>query len=99
MTFRVIGITRYGRRILEFDHDESRVHSPIIHRMGKVIVIESKSIQEYLQQLEELGENLDDYEGLYGYSLGQTEYRIPVYDYPPYEFQASKAMTNLEYLF
>jgi lysine 2,3-aminomutase len=24
LTFRVIGITRYGRRILEFDHDETR---------------------------------------------------------------------------
>jgi len=97
MTFRVIGITRYGRRILEFDHDETRVHSPIIHKMGKVIIIESKSIHEYLRQLEELGENQDDYDGLYGYSLGQTEHRIPVYEYPQYDFQATEEMTNLEY--
>jgi len=97
MTFRMIGITRYGRRILEFDHDETRLHSPIIHKMGKVIIIESKSIHEYLRQLEELGENQDDYEGLYGYSLGQTEHRIPVYDYPPYDFQLTEEMTNLEY--
>ncbi len=96
MTFRVIGITRYGRRILEFDHDETRRHSPIIHSMGKVIIIESKSIQEYLRQLEELGENRDDYEGLYGYSLGQTEHRIPLYDYPAYEFETTEEMTNLE---
>jgi lysine 2,3-aminomutase len=54
MTFRTIGITRYGRRILEFDHDETRTHSPIIHKMGKVIIIESKSIHEYLQQMERL---------------------------------------------
>jgi lysine 2,3-aminomutase len=96
MTFRVIGITRYGRRILEFDHDETRRHSPIIHQMGKVVIIESKSIHEYLNQLEEMGEDRMDYDGLYGYSLGQTEHRVPVYDYPEPEFQMSEEMTNLE---
>jgi lysine 2,3-aminomutase len=96
MTFRTIGITRYGRRILEFDHDETRTHSPIIHKMGKVIIIESKSIHEYLQQMERLGEDREDYSGLYGYSLGQTEHRIPVYDYPEYSFQTTDSMSNLE---
>jgi len=96
LTFRVIGITRYGRRILEFDYDETRTHSPIIHKMGKVIIIESKSIHEYLRQLEELGEDQEDYDGLYGYSLGQTETRIPVYDYPPYKFKQTEVITNLE---
>ena len=96
LTFRVIGITRYGRRILEFDYDETRTHSPIIHKMGKVIIIESKSIHEYLKQLEELGEDQEEYDGLYGYSLGQTEHRIPVYDYPPYEFKPTEIVTNLE---
>ena len=96
MTFRMIGITRYGRRILEFDHDETRIHSPIIHKMGKVIIIESKSIHEYLKQLEELGEDRTDYDGLYGYSLGQTEHRVPMYEYPAYAFQATGTMTNLE---
>ena len=28
LTFRVIGITRYGRRILEFDHDATRRSQP-----------------------------------------------------------------------
>ena len=96
MTFRMIGITRYGRRILEFDHDETRRHSPIIHKMGKVIIIESKSIHEYLNQLEELGEDRNEYDGLYGYSLGQTEHRVPVYEYPEYSFKATEEMTNLE---
>jgi len=96
MTFRMIGITRYGRRILEFDHDETRRHSPIIHKLGKVIIIESKSIHEYLTQLEEMGEDREDYNGLYGYSLGQTEHRVSVYDYPKYEYQVTNAMTNLE---
>lgn len=96
MTFRMIGITRYGRRILEFDHDETRRHSPIIHKLGKVVIIESKSIHEYLDQLEEMGEDRKDYDGLYGYSLGQTEHRVPVYDYPEPDFQLSEEMTNLE---
>ena len=96
MTFRVIGITRYGRRILEFDHDNTRSHSPIIEKMGKVIIVESKSIHEYLNQLEGLGENKKEYRGLYGYSLGQTEERLPLYEYPEYEFKVTKKYTNLE---
>ena len=96
MTFRVIGITRYGRRILEFDHDHTRRHSPIIEKMGKVIIIESKSIHEYLRQLEEMGEDREDYKGLYGYSLGQTETRNPIYEYPEYACKISDEMTNLQ---
>jgi lysine 2,3-aminomutase len=95
LTFRVIGITRYGRRILEFDHDRTRAHSPIIDRMGKIIVIESKSIREYLNQLGEIGEELDEYDSVYGYSMGQTEPQIPVYEYPPYDFQVTEELTNL----
>jgi lysine 2,3-aminomutase len=96
LTFRVIGITRYGRRILEFDHDETRRHSPIIQKMGKVIIIESKSIQEYLQQLSDIGEDPEEYAGLYGYSVGQTESRVPVYDYPEYVYELSSEFSNLE---
>jgi lysine 2,3-aminomutase len=96
LTFRAIGITRYGRRILEFDHDETRRHSPIIQEMGKVIIIESKSIHEYLQQLSEIGEDPEDYAGLYGYSVGQTESRVPVYDYPEYKYELTGEFSNLE---
>ena len=96
LTFRTIGITRYGRRILEFDHDRTRAHSPIIDEMGKMVVIESKSIGEYLQQLDELGERVSEYEGVYGYSLGETEPRVPIYEYPPYEFGVTDEITNLE---
>jgi len=96
LTFRVIGITRYGRRILAFDHDATRVHSPIINRMGKVVIVESKSISEYLRQLEDIGENSDEYRGIYGYSMGETEPRMPIYEYPEYEFKISREFTNLE---
>jgi len=95
LTFRVIGITRYGRRILEFDHDRTRTHSPIINKIGKMLIIESKSISEYLDQLEGMGESKDDYMGIYGYSIGETEARQKVYEYPEYNFQITKKMTNL----
>lgn len=96
LTFRTIGITRYGRRILEFDHDKTRNHSPIINEMGKVIIIESKSITEYLQQLEEMGEEQTEYKGVYGYSLGETEPRMGMYEYPEYNFNVTHKLTNLE---
>ena len=96
MTFRVIGITRYGRRILEFDHDATRNHSPITEKMGKVLIIESKSIHEYLNQLEEFGEETEEYAGLYGYSMGQTEERLPVFEYPDYSYEMTKDYTNLD---
>jgi lysine 2,3-aminomutase len=96
LTYRVIGITRYGRRILEFDHDSTRIHSPIIHKMGKIVIVESKSISEYLQQLVEMGEDINDYDGLWGYSIGETEPRMPIYEYPEYEFKITEEFTNLE---
>ena len=96
LTFRTIGITRYGRRILQFDHDRTRNHSPIINKIGKVIIIESKSILEYLEQLENMGEDRTDYQQIYGYSIGQTESRMPMYEYPEYEFEPIEEFTNLE---
>lgn len=95
LSFRVIGITRYGRRILEFDHDTTRRHSPIIDKMGKVIIIESKSIEEYLHQLEEMGESITEYESIWGYSIGETEPRMSLYDYPEYDFEVTNEYTNL----
>ncbi|MCD4746166.1 MAG: hypothetical protein K8R58_07690, partial [Bacteroidales bacterium] len=96
LTFRTIGITNDGRRILEFDHDATRNHSPIIHKMGKVIIIESKSIGEYLQQLKDMGEDISEYDSLYGYSIGETENRMSVYEYPEYSFKLTDEITNLE---
>ncbi len=95
LSFRTIGITRYGRRILEFGFDATRNHSPIIHDMENVIIIESKSIAEYLQQLTDLGEERDEYTDIWGYSIGETEPRIPIYEYPEYDFQVSEEITNL----
>jgi lysine 2,3-aminomutase len=96
LTFRVIGITRYGRRILAFDHDRTRAHSPIIEKMGKVIILESKSIREYLQQLDGFGESTDEYASIYGYSIGQTEERMPLFEYPPFDFSVTEEISNLD---
>lgn len=96
LTFRTIGITRYGRRILEFDHDANRTHSPIIEKMGKVIIIESKSISEYLEQLEEIGEDINDYKSIWGYSIGETEPRVPIFEYPEYDYTVTEENANLE---
>ena len=96
LAFRVIGITRYGRRILEFSHDPTRRHSPIIKQLGKVVIIESKSIAEYLQHLEDMGEDVSEYIDMYGYSLGETEPRMTLYEYPEYDFRVTQEMTNLQ---
>jgi lysine 2,3-aminomutase len=96
LTFRTIGLSRHGRRILEFDYDKTRRHSPIIHDMGKVVIIESKSINEYLDQLENIGEDKEDYQSIFGYSIGETEPLQHIYQYPEYDFDVTDEYTNLE---
>ena len=96
LTFRVIGITRYGRRILEFSYDTTRAHSPIVNHADKTVIIESKSIGEYLRQLEDMGENTTDYANIYGYSMGETEPRMPIYEYPDYDFDLTGEFTNCQ---
>ncbi len=96
MTFRTIGITRWGRRILEFDHDVNRWHSPIINKLGKMIIVESKPVGEYLHQLEDMGEDADEYQSIWGYSIGETEPRMPIFEYPGYQFTVTQEITNLE---
>lgn len=94
LTFRVIGITRYGRRILEFDYDRTRSHSPIIETMGKVVIIESKSIAAYLRQLEDIGEDAKEYDGVFGYSIGQTAPRASLFEYPARADGFTDELTN-----
>ncbi len=95
LSFRVIGLTNDGRRILEFEHDKKRCHSPIIKTMGNVTIIESKSISEFLNQLAEIGEDRSEYQTLFGYTVGITEDRFPLYEYPSYDYEPTKKMTNL----
>ncbi len=94
MTYRTIGITNDGRRILEFDHDTTRRHSPIVSQMGSVIIIESKSIGNYLRQMEKMGEDIQEYKTIWGYSVSETETRSPLYHYPEYPYRLTSLLTN-----
>lgn len=96
MTFRLIGLTAEGKRILKFEHDGNRRHSPIIDRMGEVYIVENKSIAAYLRQLKEMGEDLDEYRSIWKYREGVTEPRFSIYEYPSYPFRITDEMTNLE---
>ncbi len=96
LTFRTIGITRRGRRILEFDHDSNRTHSPIINKMGKVHIIESKPVKHYIDQMKSMGDDPEDYKDVWGYSMGETETRAQVFEYPEYDFETTGEVTNLE---
>jgi len=88
MSFQVIGFTAGGHRILRFDHDPTRLHSPVIHSIGKVDIVESRSIASYLRQLDKMGEDPEDYATVWYYTHSQTEPRFPLYRYPAYPFRA-----------
>ena len=96
MTFHTIGLTSEGKRILKFDHDGSRRHSPIIDQMGEVYIVENKSVAAYLRQLKEMGEDVNEYRTIWNYCEGETEPRFSIYEYPAYPFKATDRMTNLE---
>ena len=96
MTFRTVGLTAEGKRILKFDHDTGRRHSPIIDRMGEVYIVENKSVAAYLRQLQDMGEDVREYISIWNYSEGGTEPRFSIYEYPDYPFDVTEKMTNLE---
>ena len=94
MTFQVVGINHDGRRILRFDHDRTRAHSPIINRIKKVYILENKSVAAYLRQLESVGEDVEEYASIWTYTRGQTEKRAPIFDYPDFPFRTTTRLTN-----
>lgn len=96
MTFKTVGLTSEGKRILKFDHDTGRRHSPIINKMGEVFIVENKSVAAYLRQLEEMGEDVKEYRSIWNYCEGVTEPRFSLYEYPDYPFVITEKMTNLE---
>ena len=96
MTFRTVGLTAEGKRILNFDHDTGRRHSPIIDRIGEVYIVENKSVAAYLRQLQDMGEDVREYISIWNYSEGRTEPRFSIYEYPDYPFDVTEKMTNLE---
>ncbi len=95
LTFRTIGLTDDGRRILEFEHDATRKHSPIIHKIGNIQIVESKSISKYIRQLQNMGEDIEEYTSIFGHSIGETEERMSIYEYPNFDFNITEEYTNL----
>ncbi len=89
MTFQLIGFTPDGRRILQFDHDHNRLHSSVIYRIGKVNILESRSIASYLRQLDAMGEASEDYATIWSYTQSQTERRFPLFQYPDFHFRTN----------
>lgn len=79
MTFKLIGYKASGERILEFDHDHTRLHSPIINQLGKVNITENKSLSAYLRQLDGMGEDISLYEDIWQYNEGATEKVFELY--------------------
>lgn len=96
MTFNMVGLTEDGKRILRFDHDRTRHHSPIIDKMGEIYIVENKSLAAYLRQLGKMGEDPEDYASIWSYKEGETEPRFSLYEYPEFEFQTTDKMSNLE---
>ena len=82
MSFKTIGVTKTGKRILCFEHDKGRRHSDIIAEMPNIYIVENKSIGAYMRQLERIGESATEYETLWSYTEGATEERFKLYQYP-----------------
>jgi lysine 2,3-aminomutase len=95
MTFRTIGITPDGRRILSFTYDHSRRHSPVVNENDQVIIVESKSVGAYLNQIEHMGEDPQQYESIYGYSQGESEHLFPLFEYPGYQFEITEEFNHI----
>ena len=96
MTFNLVGMTEDGKRILRFDHDRTRRHSPIINQLGQVYIVENKSVAAYLRQLRAMGEDVEDYASIWNYTEGKTESRFSLYEYPDFPFRITEKMSNLE---
>ena len=94
MTFQLAGIIPDGRRVLCFDHDGTRKHSPIIERIGRVYILENKSVASYLRQLDMIGENADEYSSIWEYTSSETEPRASIFRYPEYDFAVTDTITN-----
>jgi lysine 2,3-aminomutase len=96
MTFRLAGITDEGKRILCFEHDTARRHSPVIEASGKIYITENKSILGYLKQLEEMGEDIRAYRSIWEYTEGVTEPKFKLYEYPELPFRVTEKFNHIK---
>jgi lysine 2,3-aminomutase len=94
MGFRVVGLTPQGCRILCFEHDRTRRHSPIIDRLGAIYIVENKSVAAYLRQLAALGEDVEEYASVWSYTTGDNQPAHSLYRYPDFPFRTTTRINN-----
>ncbi len=96
MTFKTVGITKEGKRVLKFDHDRTRVHSPVIDQMEEVYIVENRSVASYLREIESMGENPKNYGSIWTYTGGETESVFKLFDYPQPGYKPTESITNFK---
>ena len=65
-----------------------------IERIGRVYILENKSVASYLRQLDMIGENADEYSSIWEYTSSETEPRASIFRYPEYDFAVTDTITN-----
>lgn len=95
MTFKTVGTTAEGCRILSFKLDSNRPHSPAIDKDETINITENKSIASYLRQLDSMGEDINEYETIWQYDTCTSEPRFKLYTYADNEAMLTKEMTHL----
>ena len=43
-----------------------------------------------------MGEDVSEYASIYGYSLSETELRMPIYEYPAYDYDVTENLLTNE---
>ncbi len=94
LSFDYVGLSESGCRILCFDHDRTRAHSPVIEEYDKVYITENRSIADYLRQLRDMGERMEEYRDIWGYIHSETERRDPAFEYPDFDFRVTGELSN-----
>lgn len=94
MTFKVIGITNKGKRILVFGHDNTRRNSPIVYNANDVYIIENESIAEYLRQISSMKEDIEIYSSIWYYTEGETEKCFGLFQYPEFGFKITNEINH-----
>jgi len=61
-----------------------------------VYIQENKPVYRYLLQLQDMGEDMGEYETLWAYTEGETERRFPFFEYPVPDFSVTGRYTNLD---
>lgn len=44
--------------------------------------------------MDDMGEDIDDYKTLWGYSASETEKRASIFNYPEYDYEVVDQLTN-----